>query len=101
MPRRRWAAGAVLLPDGLCQPVAGAGGQREARRGQAGGPAGQCARGVLIWVSLHSKSLSLYKGAEVRRYAIATGTYETPTPIGVYRISHRFSGDLGALAPGF
>ena len=58
--------------------------------------------GYWIWVSIHEKSLILYKGVQVqKRYGIATGTYHTPSPIGVYRISHRFSGDLGGFGFGF
>jgi hypothetical protein len=58
--------------------------------------------GYWIWINLHEKSLSLYKGVQVqKRYVIATGTYDTPSPIGVYRISHRFSGDLGGFGTRF
>lgn len=104
MPRgRRWAAGLLCCLMGFANLWLGAGGASE--KPDAARLAAQRANvpeGYWIWVSLHSKSLSLYKGAEVvRRYAIATGTYETPTPIGVYRISHRFSGDLGGFGTRF
>ncbi len=58
--------------------------------------------GPWIWVDLHGKSLTLYQGTQVqKRYVIATGTYDTPSPIGVFRVSHRFSGELGGFGTRF
>ena len=55
-----------------------------------------------IWVDVHHKSLTVYEGTEeIRRYAIATGTADTPTPVGVYSITHRFSGTLGGFGTRF
>lgn len=55
-----------------------------------------------IWVDVHHKSLTVYEGTrEIRRYVIATGASDTPTPIGSFRISHRFSGELGGFGTRF
>ena len=38
-----------------------------------------------IWIDLPQKTLTLYQGTEVlKRYPIASGTWETPSPIGVF-----------------
>lgn len=59
-------------------------------------------QGRWIWIDIHQKSLTLYEGTEVlRQYAVATGTAHTPSPIGVYRISHRFAGELGGFGTRF
>ena len=59
-------------------------------------------KGRWIWVDIHQKSLTLYEGTAVlKRYVIATGTGETPTPIGTYRITSRFAGELGGFGTRF
>lgn len=59
-------------------------------------------QGKWIWIDVHQKSLTLYEGTNVlRRYVIATGTAQTPSPIGVYRITSRFSGELGGFGTRF
>jgi len=58
--------------------------------------------GKWIWVDIHHKSLTLYEGTKIqKRYVIATGTGQTPTPIGTYRINSRFSGELGGFGTRF
>ena len=58
--------------------------------------------GRWIWVDVHRKSLTLYEGTTVlKRYVIATGTGQTPTPIGTFRINSRFSGELGGFGTRF
>ena len=58
--------------------------------------------GLWIWIDLHQKSLTLYRGTQVQKhYAIATGTWQTPSPIGIYRVTRRFSGDLGGFGTRF
>lgn len=58
--------------------------------------------GRWIWIDIHNKSLTLYEGKEaLKRYAIATGTADTPSPIGVYRIRNRFSSELGGFGTRF
>jgi len=58
--------------------------------------------GRWIWIDIHQKSLTLYEGTQVlKRYVIATGTGETPSPIGTFRINSRFSGELGGFGTRF
>lgn len=58
--------------------------------------------GSWIWIDIHQKSLTLYEGTQVRKqYAIATGTWQTPSPIGTYTITHRFAGELGGFGTRF
>lgn len=58
--------------------------------------------GLWILISIGEKSLTLYEGTEVKkRYAVATGTGDTPTPIGVFKVNSRFSGDLGGFGTRF
>ncbi len=58
--------------------------------------------GSWIWIDIHQKSLVLYKGTEVQKtYPIATGAWATPSPIGTYTITHRFSGELGGFGTRF
>ncbi len=58
--------------------------------------------GNWILINLPQKSLTLYQGVEAKkRYAIASGTSDTPSPIGVYRVTHRFAGDLGGFGTRF
>lgn len=49
----------------------------------------------LIHVDVEQKRLTLFQGDEiVRTWTIATGAWDTPTPVGVFTITHRFSGDM-------
>lgn len=58
--------------------------------------------GLWIWIDIHQKSLILYRGTEIqKRYVIATGTGETPSPIGTYQIRNRFAGELGGFGTRF
>ena len=58
--------------------------------------------GKWIWIDIHQKSLTLYEGTQaVKRYVVATGTGETPTPIGSYVINNRFAGELGGFGTRF
>ena len=64
---------------------------------QAGVPEGRW-----IWIDVHQKSLTLYEGTTVlRRYVIATGTRDTPSPIGTFFITSRFAGELGGFGTRF
>ncbi len=59
-------------------------------------------QGLWILISIHQKTLILYEGTQVRkRYPIATGAGDTPTPIGTYVINHRFAGELGGFGTRF
>ncbi len=56
----------------------------------------------VIHVDVEQKRLTLFQGDEiVRRYTVATGAWETPTPVGVFRITHRFSGEMGGFGTCF
>lgn len=49
----------------------------------------------VIHVDVPAKCLSLFQGdVLVKQYAIATGAWDTPTPVGVYTIVSRFSGEM-------
>lgn len=49
----------------------------------------------VIHVDVMEKRLTLFRGDEiVRTYPIATGAWDTPTPVGVFTITHRFSGNM-------
>lgn len=50
---------------------------------------------LIIHVDVEQKRLTLFRGAEIiRTYTVATGTWDTPTPVGVFTITHRFSGEM-------
>ncbi len=56
----------------------------------------------LIHVDVEQKHLTLFQGHEIiRRYTVATGAWETPTPVGVFTITHRFSGEMGGFGTCF
>ncbi|MBQ8654835.1 MAG: L,D-transpeptidase family protein [Clostridia bacterium] len=49
----------------------------------------------VIHVDVQRKALTLWQGSEcIRRFPVATGAWDTPTPVGVYTIVSRFSGDM-------
>lgn len=55
-----------------------------------------------IHVDVEQKRLTVFLGdALVKSYVIATGTWDTPTPIGVFTITHRFSGQMGGFGTCF
>lgn len=48
-----------------------------------------------IHVDVEQKQLTLFQEDElIKVYTIATGAWETPTPVGVFTITHRFSGQM-------
>ena len=48
-----------------------------------------------IHVDVEQKRLTLFQGGEVvKHYTVATGAWDTPTPVGVFTITHRFSGEM-------
>lgn len=48
-----------------------------------------------IHVDVEQKRLTLFLGEQVAKtYTIATGAWDTPTPVGVFTITHRFSGQM-------
>lgn len=56
----------------------------------------------VIHVDVEQKQLTLWQGdALVRRYTVATGAWDTPSPIGTFTITHRFSGEMGGFGTCF
>jgi len=57
---------------------------------------------VMVYVDVSLKRLSVWQGMEeIRRYPIATGAWDTPTPLGTFRITSRFSGEMGGFGTCF
>lgn len=57
---------------------------------------------TLVFIDIDLKRLSVYKnGAAKKICTIATGKYETPTPIGVFTVSTRFSGEMSGFGTCF
>lgn len=58
--------------------------------------------GKWILIEIDLKRLTVYQGKEViSRYAIATGAWETPSPIGVYTIIGRFKTEMSGFGTRF
>ena len=56
----------------------------------------------IIWIDLDQKQLRLYENGEtIARYAIASGARDTPSPIGAFRVSSRFSTELSGFGTRF
>jgi len=56
----------------------------------------------IIYIDTLRMSLILYEnGKEVRRFPIAAGAADTPSPIGVFRIIHRFKPEGGGFGTRF
>jgi len=56
----------------------------------------------MIHVDVDRKRLTLFQDDRIiREYTVATGTWETPTPVGVFTITHRFSGQMGGFGTCF
>lgn len=56
----------------------------------------------VIHVDVEAKTLTLWQGDSLlRTYPVATGAWDTPTPIGVFHITHRFSGAMGGFGTCF
>lgn len=56
---------------------------------------GSAAENYIIHVDVPGKCLSLFRGETlVKQYTVATGAWDTPTPVGVYTIVSRFSGEM-------
>ncbi|MBP3638166.1 MAG: L,D-transpeptidase family protein [Clostridia bacterium] len=64
------------------------------------GPAS--AESYTIHVDVESKSLTVWQGAQcVKQYTVATGAWDTPTPLGTFVINSRFSGRMGGFGTCF
>ena len=56
----------------------------------------------VIHVDVEQKRLTLFQGDQIlRSYPVATGAWDTPTPLGVFTITHRFSGQMGGFGTCF
>ncbi len=56
----------------------------------------------VIHVDVEQKQLTLFQGdLIVKTYTVATGAWDTPTPVGVFAITHRFSGEMGGFGTCF
>ena len=56
----------------------------------------------IIHVDVEQKRLTLFEGERiVKSYTVATGAWDTPTPVGVFTITHRFSGQMGGFGTCF
>lgn len=57
---------------------------------------------LVIHIDVECKRLTLWQGSRlVRSYTVATGAWDTPSPIGVFHITHRFSGEMGGFGTCF
>lgn len=55
-----------------------------------------------ILIEIHRKTLTLYEGTQVlKTYPVATGTSDTPTPIGIFRITNRFASEMSGFGTRF
>ena len=55
-----------------------------------------------IHIDVEQKRLTLFQGSKLlRSYTVATGAWDTPSPIGVFLITHRFSGRMGGFGTCF
>ena len=56
----------------------------------------------VIYIDVERKTLDLWQGQKlIKRYTVATGAWNTPTPLGVFRINSRFSGRMGGFGTCF
>lgn len=94
---RKWGA-ALLIALALSGLALGAGRQAKREALAAGGsPAG-----TVIWIELDRKRLTVYEnGTETAAFPIASGARDTPSPVGVYRITHRFATELSGFGTRF
>lgn len=55
-----------------------------------------------IHVDVDAKRLTVFRGDEIlRTYPVATGAWDTPTPLGVFRINSRFTGEMSGFGTCF
>ena len=63
---------------------------------------GEQAAPYVIHVDVEQKSLTVWQGsAQVRQYTVATGAWNTPTPLGMFTINSRFSGRMSGFGTCF
>ena len=55
-----------------------------------------------IFIDVDGKQLFLFRDeALLRTYTVATGAWDTPTPLGVFYINSRFSGEMSGFGTCF
>ncbi len=65
-------------------------------------PASAAPQEKWIHIDLVKKALTLYEGTKILKvYAIASGTAQTPSPIGNFRVSSRFSSEMSGFGTRF
>lgn len=87
--RRRWLipAVALLMAAAACVTLSAL---------------GERAAPYIIYVDVEQKSLTVWQdGVQVRQYTVATGAWNTPTPLGVFTINSRFSGRMSGFGTCF
>ncbi|MBE5782968.1 MAG: hypothetical protein E7329_06600 [Clostridiales bacterium] len=58
--------------------------------------------GLLIWIELDQKRLTVYEnGAEKAVFPIASGTADTPSPVGVFKVNRKFTTALSGFGTRF
>ena len=59
-------------------------------------------RQLLVWIELDLKRLTVYEnGVAAAVYPIASGTADTPSPVGVFRVTSRFATELSGFGTRF
>lgn len=62
----------------------------------------ECDEPYMIHIDVDAKCLTVFRGDKlVKTYTIATGTWDTPTPLGVFRINSRFHGEMSGFGTCF
>ena len=57
---------------------------------------------MLVWIELDQKRLTVYEnGGAAAVYPIASGTADTPSPVGVFRVTSRFATELSGFGTRF
>lgn len=55
-----------------------------------------------IHIDVDAKTLTLFQGKQqIKQYTVATGAWDTPTPLGVFTINSRFSGRMSGFGTCF
>lgn len=63
---------------------------------------GACDGAYMIHIDVDAKRLTLFQGDEtIMTCTVATGAWDTPTPLGVFRINSRFSGQMSGFGTCF
>ena len=59
-------------------------------------------QGLIVWIELDRKRLTVYENGEAAAvYPIAAGAWDTPSPVGVFRVNSRFSTQLSGFGTRF